>query len=302
MLFFGVNILITITISLIMGIFGVGHWLTASGINYSALMVFCLLWGMGGSFINLLISKWLAKKMMGVEIVSSTGQYKDLVQMVHSSAKRAGMTTMPEVGVYNSPDINAFATGPSKKNSLVAVSTGLLNRMSAQEIEGVVGHEVAHIANGDMVTMTLIQGVMNAFVMFFARIAAYAVSQAMRGDRDDDNRGGATNGFMFHMIVMGFELVFGILASLVINAFSRYREFRADEGGARLAGKEKMIAALEGLKRNMNMRLDENAEQPNKSFQTMQISTRKSGGFLKLFSTHPDLDDRIKALTKRRAY
>jgi heat shock protein HtpX len=301
MLFFGVNILITITISLIMGFFGVGHWLDANGINYSALMIFCLLWGMGGSFINLLISKWLAKKMMGVEIVSATGQYADLVQMVHSSAKRAGMTTMPEVGVYHSPDINAFATGPSKNNSLVAVSTGLLTRMSKQEIEGVVGHEVAHIANGDMVTMTLIQGVMNAFVMFFARIAAYAVTQAMRGDREENNRGNS-HGFMFHMIVMAFEIVFGILAALVINAFSRYREYRADEGGARLAGKEKMIAALEGLKRNMNMRFDENAQEPSKAFQTMQISTRKKAGFFKLFSTHPDLDDRIKALTRRRAY
>jgi len=301
MLFFGVNILITITVSMVLGFFGVGQWLTPYGIDYTALMAFCFIWGMGGSFISLLISKWMAKKMMGVEIVSATGQYRDLVLMVHTYAKRAGLTTMPEVGVYQSADLNAFATGPRKNNSLVAVSSGLLNRMSREELEGVIGHEVAHIANGDMVTMTLIQGVMNAFVMFFARIAAYAVSQAMRGDRDSDNRGSHTNGFMFHMIVMAFEVVFGILAAIVINAFSRYREYRADAGGAKIAGRDKMIAALEGLKRNMGIRYEESQVQTSEAFKTMQISTRKTGGFLSLLSTHPSLEDRIAALVKMRA-
>ena len=195
---------------------------------------------------------------------------------------------MPEVGIYNSPEVNAFATGPSKRNSLVAVSTGLLNGMSQDEVEGVLAHEVSHIANGDMVTMTLIQGVVNAFVMFFARIAAFAVSNFMRGD-DEEGEG---LGWFAHMaVIFVFEIIFGLLGSIVVAFFSRYREYRADSGAARLAGREKMIAALQRLKNQTYM------DKRGESLATLKISNRK-GGLAALISTHPSLDDRIKALQR----
>lgn len=287
-LLFGVNILIVVMISIILNVLGIGHYITASGINYSSLFIFCFVWGMGGSFISLMISKWMAKSLMGVEIIAPTGQYGDLVRAVHQMAKRAGLEKMPEVGIYRSPEVNAFATGPSRNNSLVAVSTGLLGQMGRDEVEGVLGHEVSHIANGDMVTMTLLQGVMNAFVMFFARIAAFAVSQALRGD-DEEGEG---LGFFAHIaVVFLFEIIFGILASFLVMAFSRYREYRADAGGAKLAGKEKMITALQGLMRNY-----ETLQKPKTSIQTMQISSRSS--IWALLSSHPSLEKRIESLKK----
>lgn len=289
MLFFGVNILIVVSVSLIMNIFGIQPYLTSYGINYESLMIFCLIWGMGGSIISLLLSKHMAKWMMRVETVTASGPYGQIVQMVHSCARKAGLDSMPEVGIYQSPDVNAFATGPSKRSALVAVSTGLLNRLSSDEVEGVIAHEVSHIANGDMVTMTLIQGVINAFVMFFARIAAFAVSQAMRGDNE---RGEGLGFIARYFLIMFFEIVFGILGSIVVAYFSRWREFRADSGGAQLAGKQKMIAALERL------RSDLPSMQPTKeaAFQSLQISSKSKLGLL--FSTHPPLEERIEALKR----
>lgn len=227
--------------------------------------------------------------MMGVQIVSTNGQHSDLVHMIHHLSKKAGLTTMPEVGIYQSQDLNAFATGPSKNNSLVAVSTGLIQRMDRDELEGVLGHEVSHIANGDMVTMTLIQGVMNAFVMFLARALAYLIVQASRRNDDDSDARGGMGFFAQYALIMLFEMIFGILASLVVAWFSRLREFRADSGSANIAGKEKMIKALEALKRSYPQ-----LQTSESSFQSMQISSKSK--WLEAFSTHPNLDRRINAL------
>jgi heat shock protein HtpX len=287
-LFMLTNILVVATVTIITSVLGLNSYLTASGLNYSALMGFCLVWGFVGSGISLLMSKWMAKRMMGVEIVDDRGQYGELVRRVHLLAKQAGLTKMPEVGVYQSPEVNAFATGPSKNNSLVAVSSGLLQQMSSDEVEGVLAHEVAHIANGDMVTMALVQGVVNAFVMFFARVASFALAQAMQGDRDDD-RPVVPN----FLVTMVFEMVFGFLGMFVVTWFSRLREFRADAGAAKVAGKQKMIAALRRLQQKTDMVADDQA-----AFQTLKISSKK--GIMSYLSTHPSLEDRIAAL--ERAY
>lgn len=289
-LFFGVNILIVAMVSIVLNLLGIGPYITAHGLNYTSLMIFCLLWGMGGSFISLYLSKWMAKSMMGVKIQTATGSYGEIVRSVHAMARKAGLSKMPEVGIYQSPDVNAFATGPSKNNSLVAVSTGLLNTMGTEEIEGVLGHEVAHIANGDMVTMALVQGVINAFVMFFARIAAFAVSQFLRGD-DDEGEG---LGFFAHIaVVFLFEMIFGLLGSIVAATFSRYREFRADDGSARLVGKGKMVSALKALERNYGA-----LHKAEGGMASLQISSKSSWN--KLSSTHPPLEERIRALEKAR--
>ncbi len=286
-LFVLTNILVMVSVSIVLSILGVNHYLTASGIDYNALMIFCLVWGFVGSGISLLMSKFMAKKMMGVEIIDERGQYGELVRKVHTLARQAGLSKMPEVGVYRSPEVNAFATGPSKNNSLVAVSSGLLNQMDADEVEGVLAHEVAHIANGDMVTMALIQGVVNAFVMFFARVAAFALSQAMQGDRDDDRPVQA--GFMYHIIVMVCEIIFSFLGMFVVAYFSRVREYRADKGGAQYAGKQKMVSALKRLQQKFEM-VDDSQE----NFNAMKISSKK--GLMSFLSTHPSLEDRIARL------
>lgn len=301
-LLFGVNILIIVMVSIILSILGVGNYMTAYGLDYQKLMIFCLVWGFAGSFISLMISKWMAKTMMGVEIVSpSSGQYGWVVQSIHSLSRKAGLTSMPEVGIYESNDVNAFATGPSKNNSLVAVSTGLLRTMNRNEVEGVLGHEVAHIANGDMVTMTLIQGVVNAFVMFFARIVAFAISQALRSNNDNE-RGGEGMGMLAHTLtVFIFEMIFGILGSMVVAWFSRYREFRADAASARLGGKEKMIEALRSLQRTYEYLHNGNegaVGNQASAVRSLQISSKSS--FLALLSTHPPLEERIRALEKNR--
>lgn len=294
-LLFGLtNILVMITISLVISFLGLNNYLSANGINYESLMVFCLIWGFAGSGISLLMSKFMAKQMMGVQIVDERGQYAALVTKVHQMARAAGIDKMPEVGVYQSPEVNAFATGPSRNNALVAVSTGLLQQMNSDEVEGVLAHEVAHVANGDMVTMALIQGVVNAFVMFFARIAAFALQNALRGDRDSDERSSAGGGFMYHMTVMVFEIAFSFLGMFVVAYFSRVREFRADAGGARFAGQSKMIGALRRLKQNIN-RIDDTQD----AIKCMKISSNK--GLMSFLSTHPSLDDRIAALERGSA-
>jgi heat shock protein HtpX len=286
-LFLTVNILVVATISIIMSMLGIGSYITSAGLQYGPLLAFCFLWGMIGSFISLMLSKVMAKWMMGVQLVTLEGPHRDLVDTVHRLARRAGLTEMPEVGIYQSPVLNAFATGPSRNNSLVAVSSGLLATMNQAEVEGVLAHEISHIANGDMVTMTLVQGVVNAFVMFFSRIAAFAITQAMKNDKDD-----RPSPFVHMMLVMVLDIVFGILAAPIVAWFSRLREYRADKGGADLAGKEKMIAALEALTRAYPQL--ETAKDSNENFRSMQISSKD--GMMRLFSTHPPLAERIAVL------
>lgn len=288
-LFMLTNILVVVTISIVTSLLGLRGYLTASGIDYSALLIFCLIWGFVGSGISLLMSKFMAKMMMGVQIVDDRGPYGDLVRKVHTLSRAAGLTKMPEVGVYPSPEVNAFATGPSRNNSLVAVSEGLLQQMNAEEVEGVLAHEVAHIANGDMVTMALIQGVINAFVMFLARIAAFALQQAMAGNSDDDRP--VNTGFAYYITTMVFEIFFSFLGMFVVAYFSRLREFRADKGGAQFAGRHKMVAALKRLQQKTSL-IDDTQE----GLKAMKISSKK--GFMSFLSTHPPLEERIQALER----
>jgi heat shock protein HtpX len=283
-LFAVVNVLILVTISIVLNLLGVQPYLNAYGINYQQLMIFCLVWGMGGAFISLALSRMMAKWMMGVKVIdpqTTDPSLAGLVRLVHSLAERAHLPKMPEVGIYESEELNAFATGPTKYQALVAVSTGLLRRMDGEEIEGVLGHEITHINNGDMVTMTLLQGVINAFVMFFARIIAFAVSQAVR---DDARR------MVNFLVTIVLEIGLSLLGFLVVAAFSRWREFRADHGGAELAGSQKMISALEALQRNLDLQIPPKSQ----SVATLQISGRR--GFLSLLSTHPPLEERIHRL------
>ena len=294
-LFLMVNVLVMITLSILLKVLGIQPYLSAKGMDYQSLLAFCLVWGMGGAFISLMLSRVMAKWSMGVKIVDENNhspEMRDLQQRVHQLSREAGLRTMPQVGVYESDEMNAFATGPTKSRSLVAVSTGLLRRMNRNEADGVLAHEVAHIANGDMVTMTLIQGVVNAFAMFLARAIAFAVTQATSNRDEESSSAGPSATYFIVQFVL--EIVFMILGSIVVAWFSRWREFRADRGGASLAGREKMIAALEALRRNYEM-VDPNA-QP--AVATMKISSRGSGIF-RLFSTHPPLEERIARLSAR---
>ena len=287
-LFLIVNMLVMATISILLAVFNVGPTMSSAGIEYGNLMAFCLIWGMGGAFISLGLSRIMAKFAMGVEVIDPNTpdpSMQRLVQMVHRLARSANLPAMPEVGVYNSPEVNAFATGPTKSRALVAVSTGLLNRMSYEEVEGVVGHEVAHIANGDMVTMTLLQGVVNAFVMFLSRVIAFALSQ--RSSDDGERRVTHVSPFL----VMAIEMVLMLFGSMVVAWFSRWREYRADAGGAKIAGRENMIRALQRLKANVEGVDMDSAP----SFMSMKIST-KPNRFLALFSSHPPLEQRIERL------
>jgi len=288
-LFLAVNFLVVITLSVILNLFNVKPYLTAHGINYSSLMIFCLVWGMGGAFISLALSKNMAKWMMGVKIIdpnAAAGDEKALVDLVHDLCSQAHFSYMPEVGIYNSAEPNAFATGPSQKRSLIAVSSGLLQRMSSKELEGVLSHEIAHIQNGDMVTMALIQGVVNAFVMFLARAIAFVLSSQGK------NRERSSSG-SYYLFVILFEVVFMLLGSLVVARFSRYREFRADLGGSRIAGKQKMISALEALQRMQSIQ-DPQTAKP--SFDSLKISSAKKQGWARFFASHPPLELRIQRL------
>ncbi|MFZ9519482.1 MAG: protease HtpX [Silvanigrellaceae bacterium] len=284
--FFAVNILVMATISIVTSALGLNRYMTAYGINYVSLAGFCLIWGMGGAFISLAMSRIIAKFSMGVKLIDpnqAIGRERELLNSVYSLSQKAGLKTMPQVGIYESPDINAFATGPTRNRSLVAVSTGLLNSMSRNEVEGVLAHEVAHVANGDMVTMTLIQGVVNAFVMFFARIIGFVVSQSV----EEKNRP------MVNMIVvLVCDIALGILGSMAVAWFSRWREYRADAGGAQLAGRGNMVAALERLQRGYAYMEADNAPQ---SVAALRMSNKRSGFFAAL-STHPPLEERIARL------
>ncbi len=286
-LFLAVNLLVILTISLLLAVLDVRPYLNEYGIDYGQLAIFCLIWGMCGAFISLGISRIMAKMAMGVKVIdpnTSDPTLRDLVQTVHRLAKAANLPKMPEVGLYNSPEVNAFATGPTKARSLVAVSSGLLQRMNKPEVEGVLSHEVAHIANGDMVTMTLLQGIINAFVMFIARILAFAVTQAMSRNNERPSY------MVQHMFVIVFQILLSFFGMIVVASFSRWREFRADRGGAQLAGAPKMIAALEALRHASGM-IDDRQE----AIAAFKISGRR-GKFAALFSTHPPLETRIQRL------
>lgn len=286
-LLFLVNMLIVAAISILLSLLGLGH----GARDMTGLALICLVWGMGGSMISLFLSKWLAKAGMGLEPIDPRGEFGFVARRVEELARKANIST-PEVYWYDSDELNAFATGPSRNSSLVAVSRGLLRRLSPDEVEGVLGHEVAHIANGDMVTMTLIQGVVNAFVMFIARVAAFAVDQAMR---DEEGKGGL--GYLAQsLLIMALQAVFGLLTLPVVAWFSRQREFRADEGGAALAGRAKMIAALEALRRDFSA---EGIDTSRPELSVMKIS---GGGVLELLSTHPPLERRVEALRGRGGF
>lgn len=292
LLFVIVNVLVMLTITIILSVLGVGRYFGRDGLG--SLAIFSLVWGFAGALISLAMSRVMAKWMMGVRTIpenTTDPVLRELVATVHEQARVAGLPKMPEVGIYDSPDVNAFATGPTKSRALVAVSTGLLQRMNSRQVAGVLAHEVTHIANGDMVTMTLLQGVINAVVIFLSRVLAFALSQALRS-RDDRDTGG---GLSFVFVIL-FQVVLSILGSIVVCWFSRWREFRADAGGARLAGRENMIAALQGLQRLHDPELARAEAQHSQSFQSLKISG--SRGFLSLFATHPPLEDRIARLER----
>jgi heat shock protein HtpX len=305
-LFIITNLLVMVTFGIISSIVVRALNLNFLNPHLGSLMIFCLIFGMLGSFISLFISKFMAKTMYRVKIIdaqkpspevlefASYDQLRNLVAKVHLMSKKAGLKVMPEVGIYDSPDVNAFATGPSKNNSLVAVSTGLLQQMSEEEIDGVLGHEVAHIANGDMVTMTLIQGIVNSFAMFFSRILASVIASGV----EERNRP------LVHMIatIVG-DIVFTLLGSFVVAYYSRKREFRADAGSAKITSKQNMILALQRLQaiyeRPARLMMTDNEEESKDALAALKISGRKkSGGILSLLSTHPPLELRIQTLQK----
>jgi heat shock protein HtpX len=282
-LFLATNFAIMITLSIVLSLLGVTGYLTADGLDYVALMVFSLVWGFGGAGISLLMSRWLAKTAMGVQLVDGRTGHADLdwmYQTVEQLTRRAGLP-MPEVGVYDSAEVNAFATGSSKRSSLVAVSSGLLRSMRREEIEGVLAHEVSHIQNGDMVTLTLIQGVVNAFSIFFSRVIANIIRQVV------DER---ISGLVFFISTIVFDIVFSFLGMMVVAWFSRAREFRADAGAAVLSNRNNMIAALQRLQSQKNA-----VDTSRPELAAMKINGK---GMMALISTHPPLEERIAALQR----
>ena len=293
-LFLVINILVITTISIVLSIFNVQPFINQYGISYRDLLIFCFIWGMGGALISLALSRKMAKWMMGVKIIdpkTREKRQKELYDLVAKLARKAGLPDVPEVGIYKSAEVNAFATGPTKRRSLVAVSSGLLDHMDEGQVEAILGHEISHVANGDMVTMTLLQGVVNAFVMFLARVLALALSGFGRGR----NRRGSMGSFYLFTII--FQILFMILGSLVVFWYSRKREFKADEGGAHLASKEKMIHALEGLKKYVKKKVPTAQKD---ALQTFKISQPTKSGFIRFFSSHPPLDERIAALKQTK--
>jgi len=282
-LFLATNLAILLVLSVSMRLLGVEPYLTAQGLNLTSLLIFAAVMGFGGSFLSLVISKWMAKKSVGARVITEprTDTEQWLVQTVARQAQAAGIK-LPEVAIWESPDVNAFATGMSKNRALVAVSTGLLQRMTREEAEAVLGHEVAHVANGDMVTLALIQGVVNTFVLFLSRVIGHTVDRVIFKTE-------LGNGPAFWITVIIADLVLGILASIIVMWFSRQREFRADAGGARLAGRGAMVAALERLSSLNPQPLPE-------KLAAFGISGGGGSGLKRLFMTHPPLEVRIAAL------
>ena len=284
-LFLATNLAIVLVLSIVAQLLGIDRWLAAQGSSLSGLLVFAAFFGFAGSLISLAMSKWMAKRTMGVQVIdpqSANPSEQRLLTIVRGLAQHAGIG-MPDVGIFASPTPNAFATGARRDNALVAVSSGLLARMSDRELQAVLGHEITHVSNGDMVTLALIQGVVNTFVIVLSRIVGNIVDRAVfRSDR------GQGPGYFISVIVA--QVVLGVLASIIVLWFSRQREFRADQGGARLAGKDSMIAALERLKAIQEEPLPAQLE-------AFGIATGKaSTGLARLFMSHPPLDERIAAL------
>jgi len=287
-LFILTNLAVMVVLSIVLSLLGVrpGGIGPDGQLQLGALMVFCLVWGMGGAFISLQLSRWIAKRAMGVQLLDGRSGNEPLDWLYNTVSQQAQQANLPvpEIGIYESDEVNAFATGPSKKRSLVAVSTGLLRGMQRNEVAAVTGHEVGHIANGDMVTMTLIQGVINAFVLFFARLIAFAISLFVHEK---------ISWVVSFAVRIVLEIVLSILGSLVTAWFSRKREFRADAAGASFAGRENMIAALRRLAAN-----SERIDTSHSALATMKISGKK--GWLQAFSTHPPIEERITALQMGR--
>ena len=287
-LFVLTNLAIMLVLSVVAHLFGLDRWAYAhGGVNLAGLLVFCAIFGVGGSLISLMMSKTLAKMSVGAEVIAQprSPDEKWLFETVAAHAQNAGIG-MPEIAVYDAPDLNAFATGASKNHALVAVSTGLLNRMSRDEVSAVLGHEITHVANGDMVTLALIQGVLNTFVMFLARVLGGVIDNLLQGDRDRE--GGF--GIGYFLITLLLQAVLGVLATLIVMWFSRWREFRADAGGARLSGRANMISALQTLTHN-------HAESSlPKAVQAFGIWGES--GMARLFMSHPPIAERIAALQR----
>jgi heat shock protein HtpX len=288
LLFLATNLAVLIVLSIVARVLGIDAYIARHGGTLTGLLAFAAVFGFGGAIVSLLISKWSAKRMMGVRVIEQPSDAMEqwLLSSVHSHAEKVGIG-MPEVGVFESPSPNAFATGANRDKALVAVSTGLLRSMRREEVEAVLGHEISHVANGDMVTLTLIQGVVNTFVIFFARIVGGFVDKVIF--RNDNGRG---IGYMMSVIVA--EVALGVLASLIVMWFSRQREFRADAGGARLAGGQHMIDALEALTRAHH---SEGLPQQMAAF---GVSGGEPSGLRRLLMSHPTLDARIEALRQQR--
>lgn len=285
-LFLATNLAIMLTLSVAISLLGLNNWLTSQGINYTTLMAFCAVFGFGGAFISLLISKPVAKWSVGAKVITGFegAEQAWIVQTVEELAQKAGIA-MPEVALYEG-EPNAFATGATKNKSLVAVSTGLLNSMNKQQVRAVLAHEIAHIANSDMVSLTLIQGVVNTFVMFAARVVGYAVDSFLR--KDDEASSGPGIGYTITVVVL--DMLFGVLAMIIVSWFSRKREFRADSGAAELMGDSRpMISALQALEQN----------QSASSLPKQVAAFGIAGGIGSLFATHPPISERIKALQER---
>jgi len=284
-LFLLTNIAVMVLLTIVVKITGIDVYAyNRGGLNLQALLVLAAVMGMGGSFISLAMSKWIAKMSVGAKVITEPRNPTEswLIATVRSHAEKAGIG-MPEVAVYDAPEMNAFATGMSKNSALVAVSSGLLQSMDREQVDAVLGHEITHVANGDMVTMALIQGVLNTFVIFLARVIGTLVDRAISGNRDS---GGG--GFAYFGIVIVLQIVLGFLASLIVMAFSRWREFRADAGGARLAGRDSMISALQRLGG------DDGQSTLPKAIQAFGITGE--GGFARLLRSHPPIEERIAAL------
>ncbi|RAR59672.1 heat shock protein [Onishia taeanensis] len=294
LLFLATNLAVVLIASITLRLLGVEPYLNAQGMNMNSLLIFCFVFGMAGSLVSLFISKWMAKRSTGTQVIEqpSNATEKWLLETVAELAREAGIKT-PEVGIFPAQQSNAFATGWNKDDALVAVSAGLLNRMRPEEIRAVLAHEIGHVANGDMVTLALIQGVLNTFVMFFARVVAQLVDSFLR---KDDN-GGGLGFFGYFAVVIVAEIVFGLIASIIVAWFSRFREYRADSAGAKLAGSGAMINALSRLKAEHEM-----PDQMPDTLMAFAITTGQTRKLMeKLFASHPPLDDRIRAL-KESAY
>ncbi|MDQ0010311.1 heat shock protein HtpX [Luteibacter jiangsuensis] len=290
-LFVATNLAVIVLLTSVCHVLGIDQWAAQRGMGIGGLIVFASVFGMGGAFVSLAISKWMAKMSTGAKVITEPRNESErwLLETVRRHAEKAGIG-MPEVAVYDAPEMNAFATGMSRNKALVAVSTGLLQQMDREQVSAVLGHEIGHVANGDMVTLTLIQGVLNTLVIVLARIVGRVVDSWLSGGRDRDGEGGMG----YFVVVMVLQIVFGLFASIIVMWFSRWREFRADAAGASLAGRASMISALQRLSANHG---DTTLPQ---TIQAFGISGHLATGLKRLFMSHPPIEERIAALQNGR--